>query len=173
MDWPYHLVDLSPEQRHERRVLLDRYGVYGQLSPLVPILAYQLYRLAVWVSSERQRQNVQYDAVPSSPRLKHSRLEKRGGFVTTWRGVLWWLGGEGVEGWGERGPWMAGMVWMCWLLFLCVHKTGDGMCSSHIVLRFVKLARPTDGISSSYKGLYIFTNQTPTSFPPLYSLRLI
>jgi len=40
---------------------------------------------------------------------------------------VWWLEGEGLEGWGSRGRWIAGGVWGTWLLFLCVHKTGDGM----------------------------------------------
>lgn len=127
MDWPYHLVDLSPEQRHERRIIIDRYGVYAQLSTLVPILAYQLYRLATWVYAARQRQkDAQYDAVPSSPRLKHAKLARTHGLISGLRSLLWWAEGEAAEGWGERGHWIAGGAWMSWLLFLCVHKTGDG-----------------------------------------------
>lgn len=129
MDWPYHLVDLSPEQRHERRIIIDRYGVYAQLSVLVPILAYRLYRLATWVYAARQRQkDAQYDAVPSSPRLKHAKLARTHGLISGLRSVLWWMEGEVAEGWGERGHWIAGGAWMSWLLFLCVHNTGDGKC---------------------------------------------
>lgn len=40
---------------------------------------------------------------------------------------MWWLEGEVAPGWGLRGHWIAAGAWACWLLFLCVHQTGDGM----------------------------------------------
>jgi hypothetical protein len=126
MDWPYHLLDLSDEQKHERRILLDRYGVYAQLSALVPILVYQLYRLGVWVCSERQRSKVAYSAVPSSPTLKQSRHSTSSAIVRKWRSTVWWLESEIAPGWGLREHWIAAGCWTSWLLFLCTHKTGDG-----------------------------------------------
>jgi hypothetical protein len=127
MGWPYHLLDLTHEQKHERRLLLDRYGVYAQLSAFVPILAYQLYRLAVWVYSERNRSKVKYSAIPSSPTLKRSRASASGTFMGNWRTTIWWLGGEFVQGWPCRGQLIFAGVWTSWLLFLCIHNTGQGM----------------------------------------------
>jgi hypothetical protein len=129
MTWPYHLLDLSHEQKHERRLLLDRYGVYAQLSAFIPILAYQLYRLAVWVSSERKRSKVDYSAIPTSPTLKRSRASTSGTFAKNWRTTVWWLNGDLAQGWPSRGKLIAAGVWTSWLLFLCVHNTGEGMCS--------------------------------------------
>jgi hypothetical protein len=126
MAWPYHLLDLTHEQKHERRLLLDRYGVYAQLSAFIPILAYQLYRLAVWVYSERKRSKVSYSAIPSSPTLKRSRASTSGNFARSWRTTIWWLEGEFAQGWPSRGKLIAAGVWISWLLFLCVHNTGEG-----------------------------------------------
>jgi hypothetical protein len=127
MAWPYTInTDLTHEQKHERRILLDRYGSYAQLSALVPILIYQLYRLGIWVQLERQRAKVKYEAVPSSPRLKSRSKSKLGVVASQWRNTLWWLQSEVAEGWGERGHWIAWGGWMSWLLFLCVHRTGKG-----------------------------------------------
>lgn len=126
MAWPYHLIDLTNDEKHARRILLDRYGVYAQLSALVPIAAYQLYRLGVWVYSERQRSKVNYSAVPSSPRLKEQNNSTSGAVVRRWRKTVWWLEGDVKGGWGARGHWIAGLTWTSWLLFLCVHQTGEG-----------------------------------------------
>jgi hypothetical protein len=137
MAWPYHLVDLTDDEKHERRLLLNQYGVYAQLSALVPILAYQLYRLGSWVYSERQRSKVDYSAIPSSPGLKRKGNSTSGAIVKRWRVTKWWLEGEVAPGWGLRGHWIAAVSWTSWLLFLCIHRTGDGMwspfCSSFAV----------------------------------------
>ncbi|KAK0113756.1 hypothetical protein ONS95_014005 [Cadophora gregata] len=139
MGWPYKIVlELTEEQKHERRTLLDRYGVYAQLSVLIPILCYQLYRLALWVSFARQRSKVRYSEVPSSPVSKRERDSRRGGLVTKWREVKWWLGGEIAKGWGIRGQWVVGITWSCHLLYLCVKETGDDYL--HITKRFGVIA---------------------------------
>jgi hypothetical protein len=151
MTWPYHLVDLTAEQKHERRLLLDRYGVYAQLSALIPILAYQLYRLGAWVYSERQRPRVKYMEVPSSPVAKKRRHTTSATIVRKWRTTLWWLEGEVAPGWGLRGHWIAAGCWTTWLLFLCIHKTGDGMYFAH--LEILPLALTTG--SSPQVFLYV------------------
>jgi hypothetical protein len=126
MGWPYHILDLTKEQILLRRDLLDRYGVYAQLSALIPILAYQPYRLGIWVYSERQRSEISYSEVPTSPTLKRRRQTTSGTIIKKWRAVRWWLEGEVAPGWGLRGRLIAGGLWTTWLLFLCIHKTGDG-----------------------------------------------
>jgi hypothetical protein len=130
MSWPYHLLDLTHEQKHERRLLLDRYGVYAQLSALIPILGYQFYRLSVWMYSERQRSKTKYSAIPSSPTLKRTRTSASGTWAARTRALVWWLESEVAIGWGLRGQWIAAGFWVSWLLFLCVHQTGQGTCSS-------------------------------------------
>jgi hypothetical protein len=127
MGWPYHVVDLTSFQKEQRGELLDRYGVYAQLSALIPILAYQLYRLGVWVYSERQRSKIEYSEVPTSPALKRQRQTTSGTIVKKLRSLRWWLEGEISPGCGVRGRLIAGGLWTSWLLFLCVHKTGEGV----------------------------------------------
>jgi hypothetical protein len=129
MSWPYHFVDLTQEEIIKRRILLDRYGVYAQLSALIPVLAFQLYRLGAWVYLQRKRTEVRYTAVPDtpgSPFQKQNRVSTSGRLARRWRLALWWLEGEVYPGWGLRGHWIAGLTWASWLLFLTVHKTGDG-----------------------------------------------
>lgn len=138
MGWPYHLLDLTHDEKHLRRLALDRYAVYSQLSALIPILAYQLYRLGGWVYSERQRAKVRYSAIPSSPGLKQSRTSTTGAVVRRWRAFVWWLKGEVAPTWGLRVHWIAGTTWMTWLLFLCVHQTGEDYL--HITKRFGAIA---------------------------------
>ncbi|KAL3426270.1 ferric reductase like transmembrane component [Phlyctema vagabunda] len=138
MNWPYHFVDLSKEELNDRRVLLDRYGVYAQLSALAPILAFQLYRLGNWVSSERRRTKVAYSEVPTSPALKQLRNSSSGVLVRKWRSTLWWLEGEVAPSWGLRGHWIAAGAWTLWLLFLCIHRTGDDYL--HATKRFGEVA---------------------------------
>ncbi|KAH6677409.1 ferric reductase-like protein like transmembrane component [Halenospora varia] len=108
MAWPYHLVDLNEAQKHQRRILLDRYGVFAQLSALVPVIGFLLYRLGNWVVKERKRADVKYDAVPSSPRAKHARLASTGSVVKRVRAGKWWLDSEVGKGWGERKIWVVG-----------------------------------------------------------------
>ena len=129
MAWPYHFSTLDGDQRHARRLLLDRYGAFAQLSAIVPVIIYQLYRLGVWVYSERQRSKATYSALSSPARKKHKHTTP-GSAVRRWNKVKWWLEDDLASGWGSRGYWIAGIFWTSWLLFLCVHKTGDGTSSN-------------------------------------------
>lgn len=126
MSWPYHFVDLSDIQKHERRLLIDRYGIYSQLSALIPVVLYRAFRMTRWVNSERQRTKVDYTAVPSSPDRKKQKDSSIGKVRAQWRAFVWWLGGEVAPDWGLRGHWVATAAWLGWLLFLSIHKTGDG-----------------------------------------------
>lgn len=145
MSWPYQLLDLTEAEKHQRRLLLDRYAVYSQLSALIPILAYQLYRLGAWVYKENQRTKVRYSSIPSSPAVRHDRASTSGIIVRKWRSVVWWLEGEIAPEWGLRIYWVAGGSWMAWLLFLCFHQTGHGM---FISIDFFKHNACLNGISN-------------------------
>jgi hypothetical protein len=125
MAWPYQFVDLNEEQRLLRRNLLGRYGAYAQSSALVPLLVYQLYRLTIWATSEREIAK-KYTLIPGSPLRKSSRQSPTGVLTKQWRRIIWWLEGELCVGWGLRGHWIVGASWASWLMFLSVHKTGDG-----------------------------------------------
>ncbi|PQE32333.1 ferric reductase like transmembrane component protein [Rutstroemia sp. NJR-2017a WRK4] len=134
MSWPYRFVDLTDAQKEERRFLLDRYGTYAHLSAFIPVIIYNIYRLATWVYSQRQRSNEAYSAVPSSPTLKKRRTTWRAAWGRKWRNTLWWLQGGVGRGWGERGHWIGAGLWASWLGYLCVHKTGDDYL--HVTKRF-------------------------------------
>ena len=126
---PYHFIDLGDEQKLQRRELMDRYGLYAQLSALIPILGYQIYRLGVWIYTERLDSKVSFSEDPSSVPLKRQG-DKTSGVIQRWRSVLWWLEDEVAPGWGSIIHWIAAGCWTSWLLFLCIHKTGDGKCWS-------------------------------------------
>jgi hypothetical protein len=130
MAWPYHFIDLGDEQKLQRRELMDRYALYAQLSALIPILGYQIYRLGVWIYTERLDSKVSFSEDPSSVPLKRQGNKTSGVVVQTWRSVLWWLEDEVAAGCGLIGHWIAASCWTSWLLFLCIHKTGDGKCWS-------------------------------------------
>jgi hypothetical protein len=149
MAWPYQFITLDEDQMHARRLLLNRYGAFAQLSALVPVIIYQLYRLAVWVYSERQRSKATYSALSSPARKKHKHGAS-GRALKRWNSIKWWLEDELVSGWGSRGYWIAGICWTSWLLFLCVHETGHGMFSSF-------------GASSTHG--YSMLSTRPRSFP--------
>ena len=130
MAWPWRFVTLSEEELTLRRQLLDRHGAYAQLSAAVPVLVYLLYRLGVWVLSQRRRVDPGYQALPSrtgSVPRKGRKFSSVGALKSQWRLVSWWLDGQAFVGWGTRGHWIAGVSWTSWLLFLSVHQTGDGM----------------------------------------------
>ena len=54
---------------------------------------------------------------------------------------MWWLGDELYVGWGRKGHWIVGASWATWLMFLSVHKTGDGMLQS-LTNRYFQILKP-------------------------------
>lgn len=125
MDWPWHFRDVSEAEKAHRRIVMDRYGLYAQLSALIPIAGYWLYKLLVWVFHERMRTRQEYTAVPGSPGAKQFATTKKGKITRAWRNFQWWLDGENF-GYGKRIHFYSGLLWFGWLLFLSVHRTGDG-----------------------------------------------
>ncbi|TVY57591.1 Ferric/cupric reductase transmembrane component 2 [Lachnellula cervina] len=171
--WPYHFVDLNDQQKHQRRILLDRYGVYAQLSALVPVAVILLLRLGTWVLSERKRQH-EYSAVPSSPGLKRERLSSSGALLRSYRRLEWWLESDVGGGWGVRGRWIAGLAWGAWLLFLSVHRTGDDYL--HITKRFGEVAVSQFpmhyilSMKSAYSPLALVLNSSHEELNPWHRL---
>jgi hypothetical protein len=111
MAWPYYFIDLGDEQKLQRRELLDRYGLYAQLSALIPILGYQLYRLGAWIYTEKLNSKVVFSEDPSPVPSKRRGDKTSGIVVQTWRSVLWWLEDEVAPGWGLIGHWIAASCW--------------------------------------------------------------
>ncbi|KAJ5270009.1 hypothetical protein N7497_009238 [Penicillium chrysogenum] len=138
MFWPWHFVRLGSDEKDHRRRLLDQYAVYSQLSILVPILSYQVYRLVIWLLSKKGRAHVAYTALGQSP----VGLESARGWSRTaarrWTSTIWWLNGEISPNLGLRGRWIPAVAWACWLLFLCVNRTGDDYF--HVTKRFGSIA---------------------------------
>ena len=120
--------EVSDTEKAHRRILLDRYGIYAQLSVLIPIAGYWLFRLGVWVFHERLRTRPEYSAVPGSPRQKQFAKTKAGRVRSVWKRFVWWMNGESC-GYGKRIHFFSGVAWFVWLMFLSVHRTGDGKIS--------------------------------------------
>ncbi|KAK3723524.1 hypothetical protein LTR37_001776 [Vermiconidia calcicola] len=142
MGWPYHFIDLTDVQKHERRELLDRYAWIAQVSASFPLLVIQCYFLASCI--RRRWANHADSTAPSSPSLK----EKRPGSCTTPRAfnarakrLVWWLGGEAEmfgSSLGSRGQVLSALAWMAWMFILCFADTGEDYL--HLTKRFGSIA---------------------------------
>jgi hypothetical protein len=136
MGWPYQFINLDTAQAQARRRVLDRYGLIAQLSTLVPIVLFLLYRLVRWTIAKASRSGRgTYAAVPGSPSLKHQRLTPAGWWNTKTRKVVWWLGDDVVafgSNWGPRDQIIGGVLWTIWLLVLCIVDTGNGEHAAHV-----------------------------------------
>ncbi|KAK3111163.1 hypothetical protein LTR53_013860 [Teratosphaeriaceae sp. CCFEE 6253] len=162
MGWPYHFVDLSSEQKDDRRRLLDYYGALAQLSLLIPLLVQQCYFVAKWLAT-RWRSGGDIDA-PSSPCAKH---ERSNGVLSSAKAISrrlhWWSSGAcsilGVHV-GTNGEALAEFSWTAWLLLLCVLQTDDDYF--HLTKRFGIVA------SSQLPLHYLLALKSP--FSPLQLL---
>lgn len=132
MGLSWHFVDLSDAQKHERRILLDRYATIAQVSVIVPVLAVQLYFLACWIQIRRTRDDG--FEKPGSPYLKEhfqrrSQTQKANELI---RRVIWWAG-EPIELFDSfvatNGEFLGAAAWTAWLLLLCGLQTSDGTYS--------------------------------------------
>ncbi len=130
MGWPYDFTVLPEADRHLRRQTLDRYAGYAQLSALLPVVLFLLFRTTTWAIRAAKAQRGSYDAIPNSPSLKFRRLSSAGTWVTHARQLQWWLGDDIVlfgQTWGQRDQWIGGALWGIWLALLCVLGTGSGV----------------------------------------------
>ncbi|KAI0517852.1 ferric reductase like transmembrane component [Xylaria bambusicola] len=137
MSWPYQFLDLDQAQKQARRHALDRYGLIAQLSALVPVALFLLYRLAAWgIARATGSDGGNYAAVPNSPVLKRHRLSTVGSWRSRARKLAWWFGDDVVLGWnwGPRDQIILGTAWTIWLLILCVVGTGKDYL--HLTKRF-------------------------------------
>ena len=164
MHWPWEFQDLTPEERHARRLVLDRYGHYGFLLSVSPAVIMLAVRFTMWIvalfrvytSNYRLAPGdpgsayspssppatpatsaARYDAVPDSPSLKSRRLTMRGSWEAWLRRVKWWLADDVVvfgQSWGQRDEWVVGSTYLAALLALCAVETGRDYL--HLTKRF-------------------------------------
>jgi hypothetical protein len=125
----YRFVDLTSEQKHQRRERLDWYGLFAQFSVLVPLLAIQIIFLASWIRQKLARSEGGFEQTPSSPYAKHIRSEQRFNTKKFMRNLKWWcadpvcLAGFSL---GTKGELLGAGTWTAWLLLLSFLQTGDG-----------------------------------------------
>lgn len=131
MGFIWSFVQLTPEQKHDRRLKLDFYGALAQVSILVPLLALQAYFLVCWARTKLRGNET--GEMPGSPYMKMERKRAKWGsargWQQGWRCVTWWLGEPlDVRGYelGKKGECVAAVAWTAWLLLLCVLQTGNG-----------------------------------------------
>ncbi|OJD26570.1 hypothetical protein ACJ73_02043 [Blastomyces percursus] len=102
----YRYTSPTPEQLRERREFLNLRGEYAQLSTLVLLLLFSVYRFGASRGRARSRGN--------------------GNGPTTDRGTPSWLDSALMRGGGEtRGQYLVAAVWTVWLLTLSAWGTGD------------------------------------------------
>lgn len=140
----YHFVDLTEQQRYERRHLLDRYAFLAQISAIVLLLTIQIYFavISLWRRWRSAPGSGNESSAPSSPYAKHEGIAAAARPVDStaltvfWRKSMWWLGEEISMLQSTRGEVLFSTVWSLWLLVLCFAQTGDGKYSfsltSHI-----------------------------------------
>jgi hypothetical protein len=130
MGWPYHFLDLTPDEKSHRQELLSQYAFFSQVSVLIPTLGYGIYRVCTWLFVRKGAFNVAYSALRELPGSTESTRESKGvsfkAIARRWRALQWWLNGEIAPNWGLRERWTAAIVWIVWLLVLCFVQTGHG-----------------------------------------------
>ncbi|CAK7208965.1 hypothetical protein SCUCBS95973_000291 [Sporothrix curviconia] len=155
MAWPWEFLELTSDEKHARRLVLDRYGHYGVLFSASPILVMLLVRIVQGTIAFVQTRlfqnrggrssgaagssssNARYDVIPDSPSLKSHRLTARGSWEIWYRRVKWWLSDDVMifgQGLGQRDLWAGGALWMSVLVILCVVETGRDYM--HLTKRF-------------------------------------
>ncbi|KAK3385034.1 ferric reductase NAD binding domain-containing protein [Podospora didyma] len=124
---PFRFLDLSEAEKHLRRLALDRYAAYAQLSALLPVGVVLAYRTAEWAVNMSSPKRGAYAGVPGSPALKSQRQSGLGVWRARLRKVQWWLSDDVIlfgTIWGQRDQWIIGSFWGLWLLLLCILDTG-------------------------------------------------
>lgn len=121
----YEFLKLDAEQKAARRYLLNLYGTIGQWSILAVLVFVQLAVLVRWAvfrtsSVERPRSPHPNKAMALGKRAWFGRVDQR---LTRFR---WWADEPLRQGWFTKGECILGFVWTVWLLFLSVHRTGNG-----------------------------------------------
>lgn len=142
MGWPYTFAPISKEEKHQRRISLDRYAFIAFASSFAPLILSLLVRLVLigtaYFRSSTSQQQQRYTEIPTSPAIKAQRTtSKKHQLASALRKFSWWLDDEVVlfgTSWGRKEEWILGSAWTAWLLVLCV--VGTGTDYFHLTKRF-------------------------------------
>lgn len=99
LSWPWHFTFVSPAEQQHCRELLDLRGYYAQLSVLVFLVAFRCYKSSF--------SRVEY---ANDSRQAH---------------ISWWESAP-FRGWSDtRAQYVACLIWLSWLLGLCIWRSGE------------------------------------------------
>lgn len=158
--WPYQFMKLPPEDQHTRRLLLDQYGLYAQLSAMILVFLAVVLRQAPQSLGRMVQRRALSDAESTlrSPGIpKHSFHRSR--LSAKLCRLQWRLDGS-VKCFGtsigQRDELVLSVLWTGWLLFLCLHRTGSGKpqhfhynadlsCSAHVLTGTISYRLPPFG----------------------------
>lgn len=158
--WPYQFMKLPPEDQHTRRLLLDPYGLYAQLSVLILFFLAVVLRLALQSLGRMVQRRALSDAesMLRSPGIPKHYFHRSRLSAKLCR-LQWWLDGN-VKCFGtnigQRDELVLSVLWTGWLLFLCPHRTGSGKpqhfhynadlsCSAHVLTGTISYRLPPFG----------------------------
>ena len=113
MAWSYRFLTLSERQIEERRVLLDRNGFYGWLSPLILLALVYVVRLIKNTSTKELRFT---EKPPNQPPTAFQIFLRR---------VSWVLNQPLTLEFGAVKVHLLGGAYTAWLLFLTFRQTGN------------------------------------------------
>lgn len=123
MVFGYKIYIPGDDEKHEMRVLLDRYPLVAQWSVLIVFAGFQLFFLTSWLVNK----GLEYER-PRSPSF-NKRLEGQWTWLRrsarAFNGLAWWARKDVINGWGTRAEWIGGGLWTIWLLYLTVAPTGN------------------------------------------------
>lgn len=135
----YRFLDLTTEQKLQRRENLDFYGLVAQVSILLPLFWLQAYFLVAWAQAKLfSYTGDELSSTPGSPYAKAVRRERgltSTGLAIRWRRFTWWCGDSLVVRdvrLGTNGQVAAAALWTIWLLILCFVDTGKGEFCTHL-----------------------------------------
>lgn len=134
MGFHYHFVTLNDEQNLRRRLLLDSYGQFAQLSILLLPLVYQLCLGVRLLISRIWPSNPQAVKEHQSPVVTSFKQPDSGYSTHLLARTRWFLDEDVREGWNTRQQWLIASLWTMWLLVLVFKDTGDDYL--HLTKRF-------------------------------------
>ncbi|PHH77832.1 hypothetical protein CDD80_160 [Ophiocordyceps camponoti-rufipedis] len=146
--WTIQPPTLTPEAKHDRRTTINLYALLAHASTLAPLLTALLTRLLLLHLSRQTR----YARIPTSPSAKAQRRTRTRRLRDALVRVGWWLDDD-VVGFGRRDEWLAGLLWLSWLLTLSIHGTGTDFLHFTKRLGAVAVSQLPAQYALSLKGL--------------------
>ncbi|PHH64460.1 hypothetical protein CDD81_4535 [Ophiocordyceps australis] len=143
MGWLFEFVDLTPDQKEQRRRAIDFFALVAHYSALAPALVFLAVRLVRRLGRRLAvtKRSLVYQQVPRSPLAKAHRHEASSLLTARWQRLQWWLSDDvsiARLSWGQRNQWAMGLAWTAWLLLLCFLGTGRDYL--HLTKRFGAIA---------------------------------